>query len=67
MEEDKETTAVSSCVRGYKDVWDPIVGETLACRQESGNVQDTVVVVRTDVEAEADTAMTESDRLPRGQ
>ena len=54
MEESGKTT-ISSCVRGhhvYKDVWDPMIGEKLDCRRESGNVQDryAVAVVRTHVE-----------------
>ena len=32
-----------SCVRGYhvyKDIWDPVVGETLNCEREDRNPQD---------------------------
>ena len=46
-----------------------IVGETLACRQKSRNVQDryAVAVVRTDTETETDTgsSATTAGHLPR--
>ena len=34
---------VNSCVKGfpvYSDIWTPLVGETLVCEQESGNLND---------------------------
>ena len=34
------THEANSCVRGfhvYSDIWTPLVGEMLACEQESGN------------------------------
>ena len=36
-----------SCIRGYhvyKDKWDPVVGEVLACKRESSNTQDKYAV-----------------------
>ena len=45
--EDRDTTAISSCVRGYhvyRDIWNPSVGDKLECRREPTNVQDRYAV-----------------------
>ena len=41
------TFTLISCVRGYhvyKDIWDPVVGETLNCEREDRNPQDPYAV-----------------------
>ena len=41
------THEANSCVRGfhmYSDIWTPLMGETLACEQESGNPNDPYAV-----------------------
>ena len=49
----EERFFVDSVVRGfhvYKDIWNPVVGELLVCKQEFGNLHDpyTVSVVHED-------------------
>ena len=56
--EDRDTLAISSCVRGYhvyKNIWNPSVRDKLECRREPTNVQDCYAVAvvykcRTDVD-----------------
>ena len=48
---EEETLAINSAVRGfhvYKNEWNPVLGETLLCEQEFGNIHDpyAVAVVR---------------------
>ena len=31
---------VDSVIRGYQDIWVPIIGEILFCEQEPGNEED---------------------------
>ena len=60
--EDRDTTGISSCFRGYyayKDIWNPSVGDKLECRQEPTNVQDCYAVAvvykrRTDMDNDLD-------------
>ena len=42
-----EALIVESCVRGYhyyQDIWEPVSGEQLECKQEAGNVHDRYAV-----------------------
>ena len=45
--EDRDTTAISSCIRGYhayKDIWNPSVRDMLECCRELTNVQNRYAV-----------------------
>ena len=48
LEMANERFFVDSVVRGfhvYKDVWNPVVGETLICEKEFGNLHDPYAVM----------------------
>ena len=43
-----ERFTINLCIRGYhvyKDIWNPLIGETLNCQAEFGNVHDPYAVV----------------------
>ena len=39
-----ESYEVESMIRGYQEVWEAAIGETLPCQQERGNIHDPYAV-----------------------